>query len=74
MKRYVDTAKFREKHPASWNEVWRITKADAPAFANFMRDPFFRECIGTFGATVDLPFDDFPEQARKLIPQDVITH
>lgn len=70
---YVNTTALRANHPAVWNDVWRIIKADAPDYANALGDPFFKQCITQFSATVELPLDDIPPRARQLIPADVIT-
>lgn len=70
----INTAKFRKEHPASWNEVWRIIKAEAPDYAEGLQDPFFKECIEMFDAEIELELADLPERARALIPASVITN
>ena len=72
--KYVNTTALRANHPAVWNDVWRIIKADAPDYAAALSDPFFQQCKSKFGASIDLPLDDIPPRARQIIPADVITN
>lgn len=70
---YINTAKFRQHHPASWNEVWRIIKADKPDYADFLSNPFFKVCIESFDSSIDLRIEDLPARALPLIPPELIT-
>jgi len=71
---WVKIGTLRKLHPATWNEVWRIIKADAPDYAEGLRDPLLQELISHFDATeFDLRLEDIPERARALIPQHLIT-
>jgi len=70
---WVNTERLRTQHPATWNEVWRIIKTDAPAYAEGLKDPLLQEFITHFDATIHLNLEEIPERARALIPQHLIT-
>jgi len=72
--RHVNITALRNQMPENWNLLWRAIKAEKPAYAEDLQDPFFGQCVEMFDASISLPMRDIPQSAHHLIPDTYITH